>query len=351
MPNQLQIENTVIGDGEDCYVIAEIGHNHQGSVDKAKQLFAAAKDSGVQAVKLQKRDNRNLYTRALYEKAYDNENSFGVTYGTHREALEFGRDEYAELQRYARELKLTFFATAFDFASADFLADLDMPAYKIASGDINNTPLLQHVAAFGKPLIVSTGGATMEDVQRAYDTIMPINQQLVLLQCTASYPAEPEHMNLRVISTYRNCFPEAVVGLSDHQNGIAMSIISYVLGGRVVEKHFTLNHAAKGTDHAFSLEPTGMRKMVRDLQRARVALGDGVKRTYPEEASPLFKMGKKLVAARDLPLGHVLTRADVAIKSPNDGLPPYELERVLGKALRRALASDDSLRLEDLAEA
>ena len=347
---ELIIDGTSIDDGSDCYVIAEIGHNHQGSVDKAKQLFAAAKDSGVQAVKLQKRDNRSLYTRALYEKAYDNENSFGTTYGTHREALEFGRDEYAELQRYARELNLTFFATAFDFASADFLANLDMPAYKIASGDINNTPLLQHVAAFGKPMIVSTGGATMEDVQRAYDIIMPINRELVLLQCTASYPAEPEHMNLRVISTYRNCFPEAVVGLSDHQNGIAMSIISYVLGGRVVEKHFTLNHAAKGTDHAFSLEPIGMRKMVRDLQRARVALGDGVKRTYPEEASPLFKMGKKLVAARDLPLGHVLTRADVAIKSPNDGLPPYELDRVLGKALRRALASDDSLRLEDLAE-
>jgi N-acetylneuraminate synthase/sialic acid synthase len=200
-------------------------------------------------------------------------------------------------------------------------------------------------------MIVSTGGANMPEVQRAYDTILALNPQLILLQCTASYPAEPEHMNLRVISTYRNCFPEAVVGLSDHQNGIAMAVISYVLGGRVVEKHFTLNHAAKGTDHAFSLEPTGMRKLVRDLQRARVALGDGIKRTYPEEINPLYKMGKKLVAARDLPLGHVLTRDDVDIKSPNDGLPPYEMDNVLGKALRRPLSADDNLRLEDLSEA
>jgi sialic acid synthase len=314
-------------------------------------MFSAAKECGVQAVKLQKRDNRNLYTRALFDKPYDHEHSFGSTYGQHREALEFGREAYAELQRYAREIGITFFATAFDFGSADFLAELDMPAYKIASGDLNNTPLLKHVAALGKPVIISTGGATLPDVQRAYEAVGVINPQVVVLQCTASYPAEPQHMNLRVISTYRTCFPDAVVGLSDHQNGIAMPVIGYVLGARVVEKHFTLNHASKGTDHAFSLEPIGMRKLVRDLRNARAALGDGVKRIYPEETSPLYKMGKKLVAARDLPVGHVLTRADVGIKSPNDGLPPYELDSVLGKALRRPLSVDDSLRLEDLAEA
>ncbi len=347
----VNIDQTVIDDSSECYVIAEVGNNHQGDLEKAKQMFAAAKECGVQAVKLQKRDNRNLYTRDLYNKPYDHENSFGSTYGNHREALEFGREEYTELQRYAREIGITFFATAFDFGSADFLAELDMPAYKIASGDLNNTPLLKHVAGLGKPVIMSTGGATLPDVQRAYETVGAINPQLVILQCTASYPAEPQHMNLRVISTYRSIFPDVVVGLSDHQNGITMPVISYVLGARVVEKHFTLNHALKGTDHAFSLEPIGMRKLVRDLRNARVALGDGVKRNYPEETSPLYKMGKKLVAARDLPAGHVLTRADVGIKSPNDGLPPFELDNVLGKVVRRPLTTDDSLRLEDLGEA
>jgi sialic acid synthase len=349
MPRELTIGTTRVHDEGDCYVIAEIGHNHQGSVDKAKELFRAAKECGVDAVKLQKRNNRSLYTRAMYESPYDNENSFGPTYGAHREALEFGWDEYVELKRYAGEIGVTFFATAFDFESAEFLEKLDVPAYKIASGDLTNLPLIERVARIGKPVIISTGGGAIEDVQRVYDAIMPINPRLCLLQCTASYPAEPEDMNLRVITTFRERFPDVVIGLSDHQNGIAMADAAYILGARVIEKHFTLNRAWKGTDHAYSLEPVGMRKLVRDLRRVRVALGTGTKQPLPLEKRPLFKMGKKLVAARGLPAGHVLTAADVSIKSPNDGLPPYQLPSVLGRSLTRALAEDDSILLEDLA--
>jgi N-acetylneuraminate synthase/sialic acid synthase len=349
MPRELTIGSTRVHDDGDCYVIAEIGHNHQGSVDKAKEMFRAAKDCGVDAVKLQKRSNRTLYTRSMYESPYDNENSFGLTYGAHREALEFGWDAYVELKRYAAEIGVTFFATAFDFESADFLAKLDMPAYKIASGDLTNLPLLLHVAKLGKPIVISTGGGSIDDVQRVYDALMPVNAQLCLLQCTASYPAEPEDMNLRVITTFCDRYPDVVIGLSDHQNGIAMADVAYILGARVIEKHFTLNRAWKGTDHAYSLEPVGMRKLVRDLRRVRAALGTGTKQPLPLEKKPLFKMGKKLVAARVLPAGHVLTAADVAIKSPNDGLPPYELPGVLGRALRRALSEDDSILFEDLA--
>jgi N-acetylneuraminate synthase/sialic acid synthase len=284
----------------------------------------------------------------MYESPYDNENSFGATYGAHREALEFGRDQYVELKRYSTEIGITFFATAFDVESADFLATLDVPAYKIASGDLNNVPLLAHVARFGKPMIVSTGGGSIEDVQRAHDTVTAINPQLGLLQCTASYPSEPADMNLRVITAFRERYPNTVIGLSDHQNGIAMADIAYILGARVIEKHFTLNRASKGTDHAYSLEPEGMRKLVRDLRRVRVALGSGLKTPLAVEKKPLFKMGKKLVAARCLKVGHVLSAADVAIKSPNDGLPPYALPSVLGHALRRDLAEDDSIAFEDL---
>ena len=350
MSRELRIGADVINDRSECYVVAEVGHNHQGSVEKARELFRAAKECGVNAVKLQKRENASLYTKALYDQVYDNEHSFGATYGAHREALEFGRGEYAELKAYAAELGVTFFATAFDFESADFLASLDMPAYKLASGDLKNIPLLKHVARIGKPLIVSTGGGAMEDVRRAYDEVMSLNQQLCLLQCTASYPVEPEHMNLQVITKYRELFPEIVIGLSDHQNGIAMADVAYLLGARVIEKHFTLNRAWKGSDHAYSLEPVGMRKLVRDLRRVRVALGDGVKQPLPCETKPLFKMGKKLVVASDLPAGHVLTRSDIAIKSPNDGLPPSELDRIIGRALRRPLRADDSILLEDLAK-
>ena len=162
---------------------------------------------------------------------------------------------------------MDFFSTAFDLQSADFLAELGVPAFKMASGDLKSTPLLKHVARMGKPMVISTGGAELDDVRRAYDAIMPINTQLAILQCTAGYPAAFDELDLRVIATYRQQFPDAVVGFSSHDNGIAMPVAAYMLGARVVEKHFTLNRAMKGTDHAFSLEPVGLRKMVRDLER------------------------------------------------------------------------------------
>ena len=340
---QLTIQGVAINEESGCYVIAEIGHNHQGSLEKCKELFRAARDAGAQAVKLQKRENRSLYTREMYERPYDNENSFGATYGQHREALEFGRKEYVELQHYAREIGVCFFATAFDVPSADFLASLDMPAYKVASGDLRNIPLLQHVARFGKPMIVSTGGATLADVERAHDAVVSINKQLCILQCTAGYPAAFEELDLAVITTYRTRFPDLVIGLSSHDNGIAMAPAAYVLGARVVEKHFTLNRAAKGTDHPFSLEPVGLRKLVRDLQRVRAALGDGTKKKYPSEEGPIVKMSKKIVAARDLPRGHVLRREDLALKSPGDGLPPYMMDEIVGRTLLRALRAEEPI--------
>lgn len=348
MKRELEIDGTTINDDTDAWVIAEIGHNHGGDVARCKDLFRAAKECGASAVKLQKRDNKTLFTKAMYDSPYANENSYGATYGAHREALEFGNEQYLELQAFAKELKITFFSTAFDFKSADFLADLNVPAFKIASSDCINTPLLKHVAKFQKPMIVSTGGCNFEDVMRMYDTVMPINPRLAVLQCTCAYPAEPEQMNLRVITSYRERMPQVTVGLSDHQNGIALSSVAYVLGARVVEKHFTLNRAWKGTDHAFSLEREGLRKMVRDLGRVRHAMGDGIKRRAPYEDKPLFKMGKKLVAAKDLPAGHLLTRDDVALKTPNDGLPPFELERVIGKVLKSPLKTDDNITFDGL---
>ena len=348
MAGTIRIGAREIGDYTRCYVIAEIGHNHQGSVEKARDLLREAKLAGADAVKLQKRDNAGLYTRAAYNKPYDNENSFGSTYGEHREFLEFGLPQYRELQAYARELGIDFFATAFDLASADFLRQLDVPAYKIASGDLRSTPLLRHVAAFGKPMVISTGGAVIDDVQRAYDTIMPINPHLAILQCTAGYPAAFEELDLRVISTYHDRFPGAVIGFSSHDNGIAMPVAAYMLGARMVEKHFTLNRAMKGTDHAFSLEPVGLRKMVRDLDRTHKALGNGVKKIYESEKAPILKMGKSLVVARDLPCGHLIGPDDVVMKSPAGGIPPYEWNKVIGRVTLKPLMQDDFLTFEVL---
>jgi sialic acid synthase len=338
-----------IHDDSDCYVIAEIGHNHQGDLEQCKELFQAAKYAGVDAVKLQKRDNRSLFTKEAYGRPYNNRNSYGETYGEHREFLEFGREQYLELKRYAEELKLDFFSTAFDIPSADFLEEIDLPAYKIASGDLKTIPLLKYVAALGKPMIISTGGATLKYVKRAYDAILPINSQLCIMQCTGGYPPAWEELNLRVIETLTKEFPKATIGFSSHDSGIAMAVAGYMLGARIIEKHFTLNRANKGTDHAFSLEPTGMRKMVRDLRRLNVALGDGEKQLYDSEAAPIGKMGKSLVAAAELKSGETVSKESIAMKSPGGGIPPYELDDVIGKTLSKDVAEDQQFTMSDFA--
>jgi sialic acid synthase len=341
---ELVVDGVVINDDSDVFTIAEIGHNHQGDMEKCKAMFRAAKECGCTSVKLQKRDNRALYTQAMYDEPYNSENAYAETYGAHRECLEFNEEQYAELLAYAKELGLVFFSTAFDMPSADLLERVGVPCYKIASGDLTNLPLVKHVASFGKPMFISTGGGTMEDVQRMYDAIAPINDRFCIMQCTSGYPPTFEELNIRVIETYRNTFPDTVIGFSSHDNGIAMPLLGYMLGARVLEKHFTLNRAWKGTDQAFSLEPAGMRRVVRDLERAKIALGDGVKRSYPSEAKPLMKMQKKIVAARDLPAGRVLTEADLTYKSPADeGLRPFEVGNFIGQKLTQPLTKDQAL--------
>jgi len=225
-----------------------------------------------------------------------------------------------------------------------------MPAYKLASADLTNTPLLRRVAEIGKPVIMSTGAALLEDVLRAYNEIAEVNPNIAVLQCTASYPPDWEELDLRVIETYRELFPASVVGFSSHDSGIAMAVAAYVLGGRILEKHFTLNRAMRGSDHAFSLEPQGLQKMVRDLRRIRVALGDGTKQMYPCEVEPAVKMAKKLVTARALPAGQVLRHEDIAAKSPGDGLPPYEIHKLVGRVLRQPVEEETTLTYELLEE-
>ena len=330
---QLKIADHVVNDESLPFVIAEVGHNHQGKLEQALELIRAASTAGASAVKFQKRDNKALFTPAMYNEPYNSENSFGDTYGRHRDALEFGIDEYKVCIAEARRLNITFFSTAFDFKSADFLQSLDMPLYKIASGDLTNLPLLEYVARFEKPMIISTGGSNFEMIEAAVKTIRKIHNNFAILQCTASYPADFKQLNLRVIEKLREQYPENVIGFSGHDNGIAMSTAAFTLGARIVEKHFTLNRALKGTDHAFSLEPQGLGKLVRDLQRTSNALGDGDKVIYENENAPMRKMRKMIVAKHFLPAGTKISLEDLEFRSPGDGLGPDKLELVLGRLL------------------
>lgn len=335
-----------ISDSGPAYLIAEIGHNHQGKLETAVKMIQVAASCGVQAVKFQKRDNRTLFTRAYYDRLYDNENSYGKTYGEHREYLEFDENEYRELIKCAEDNNVEFMCTAFDIPSVDFLEKLGITSYKIASGDLTNVFLLEYIARLGKPMFVSTGASTLEEIRLAYNAIIKHNDKLCILHCTAGYPTEYHDLNLRVIETLKKEFPDAIIGYSGHDNGILASGIAYMLGATVIEKHFTLNHSWKGTDHKFSLEPEGLRKQVRDLRRIDVALGNGIKEIMDFEVDARKKMGKGIYTCRKIPAGSVIALEDVCFKSPANGIPPYMIDRFLGKKTKVSLDDESPLSLD-----
>lgn len=329
------------------FVIAEIGHNHQGSVDKAKEMIKEAKICGANAVKLQKRSNKNLYTKKMYNSIYNSENSYAKTYGEHREYLEFNKEQYLDLKKYSDDLGIIFFSTPFDFESIDFLEEIDVPCYKIASADVTNLPLQEKLAETGKPIILSTGASELDDVKRAYEVITKKNDNLYILHCTASYPADLKDMNLNCIKTLIKTFPDNVIGLSDHENGIDAASIAYMLGARIFEKHFTLNRSWKGTDQSFSLEPAGLKKLVRNLNRIPIMLGSDKKKILESEKEPIKKMAKSIVAANNINKDTILKLEHLAFKSPGGGLQPYFRDKVLGKKLKFNKNKDDLINFED----
>jgi len=342
----LQIADYQISDESIPFVIAEVGHNHQGSIELCERIFDAAAVAGAHAVKLQKRFNETLYTPDFFNSPYQGPTSFGETYGLHRKALEFDFDQYKHLQKYAQGKGLIFFATAFDFKSVDFLQKLGAPAMKLASGDLKSIPLIRYAQKTDIPLIMSTGGSTWADIDLALASVNP--KKVGILQCTAAYPAEAENMDLRVIESLRKRYPETVIGLSSHDRGIAFSTVAAALGARIIEKHFTLDRAMKGTDHAFSLEPTGLSKLVRDLALVVKALGNGEKKFHDVEKDGIRKMGKMMVFSKSLPSGHIITAEDLEIRSPMDGVSAAAWDNVIGRRLLQKVQALEPLRIETL---
>lgn len=342
----MKIKNTVLNNlfnknENNPFVIAEIGHNHMGSIKLAKELFYQAKKCGASAVKLQKRDNKTLYTKKFYNQPYDHKNSYGSTYGKHREFLEFSFSQYLELKKYAKKIGIIFICTPFDEPSVDFLEKVNLDAYKIASADLVNTPLQLKIAKTKKTIFLSTGGGDYKDIKRAVKNILKINKKLIILHCTASYPVELPDMNLNIILKLKKQYPKNVIGLSDHENGIDAASIAYMLGARVFEKHFTLNRSWKGTDHAFSLEPQGLEKLIRNLKRIPIILGSTNKKLLESEKEPIRKMQKSIVASKEISKGSKLKYEDISFKSPGGGLKPYEYKKILNKKTKKLIAKDE----------
>ena len=282
---KVTIGGKTIGEGEPVFVIAEVGINHNGSLDTVKKLIDVAVDAGCDAVKFQKRTIDVVYTPE--ELARPRESVFGNTNGDLKRALEFGEKEYTEIDRYCKEKGIMWFASPWDEGSVDFLAKFDVPCYKIASPSLTDYNLLRHVRSKGKPVILSTGMSTVEQIRHAVEVLG--EDDLVLLHCTSTYPGADEELNLSVIPWLKEQF-FCPIGYSGHEVGVYSSLVAAVLGACVVERHITIDRAMWGSDQAASLESTGLNLLVRDIRLLPVWLGDGKKRVFESELPILQKL-------------------------------------------------------------
>jgi len=337
MADLVRIGDRSVGRGHPCYVVAEAGVNHNGRVDLAKRLVDAAVEAGADAVKFQKRTVRDILVAEALARPY----------GEHREALELSDDAFGEVVAFARGRGVTLFASAWDVRSADFLDASGLPAFKVASADVTNLPLVEHIAGKQKPIVMSTGMSTMEEIADAVAAVRRHHDQLILLQCTSVYPCGSDEIHLRAMDTLRAAF-RAPVGYSGHEHGLAPSEAAVALGAVLVERHLTLDRAMRGPDHAASLEPGDFGRLVRDIREIERALGSPDKRMLEREWPIRRRLAKSVVAACAIAAGATITRDMLAVKGPGTGLSPGLLARLVGTVAPREIAPDTVIPQEAL---
>lgn len=287
----IKIADRLVGDDQPCYVIAEIGINHNGDIDLAKKLISVAVAAGCDAVKFQKRTIDVVYTPE--ELAKPRESPFGATNGDLKRGLEFGLEEYREIAAFCKSVKMTWFASPWDEGSVDFLGQFNVPLYKIASASLTDDKLLRHIRKSGKPVILSTGMSTLQEIDHAIEVLG--KQDMLLMHSTSTYPASYDELNLRAIPSLAARYG-VPVGYSGHETGIPTSVCAVALGACCVERHITMDRAMWGSDHAASLEPNGLTRLVRDIRLWEQAKGDGVKRVFEREI-PIIKKLRRVGAA------------------------------------------------------
>lgn len=348
LPNRVKVQSFNVGDGRPVFVIAEIGNNHNGDFDLAMKLIKTAKESGADAVKFQKRNVEEVFTKEMREMPYDNPRSLAPTYGEHRKKLEFTKDQFIAFKKYAEELGLVFFVTPFDKDSADFLESIGVHAYKISSFDLTNLPLLEHIAKKGKPMLLSTGMATLEEIDQAIETILNHNDRLIVNHCTSIYPTPDEEIDLNMVRVLKERYSPLPVGYSGHEPDILPTVASVGLGARTVERHFTLDKKMRGSDHHMSIEPQDFKAMVDQIRRLEKILGSSEKRIHTAEVPIREKHAKSIIAKKDIKKGQVITAEMLGLKSPGSGLKPVFLDKVIGRIAKRDIAEDTVLPKEVL---
>lgn len=285
------LNNKKIGTGQPCYIIAEIGINHNGSLEIAKQLIDEAVNAKADAVKFQKRTPEICVPKSQWHTIRDT--PWGMmTYIDYKRKTEFGYDEYAEIDRYCREREIDWFVSTWDVEAVDFMQQFETPVYKLASASLTDIPLIERILYTGRPLMLSTGMSTIKEIEAAVKLVRLFNKDypLSIAHSTSAYPCKPEELNLKMIHTLQNMFPEIPIGYSGHETGLATTVAAVAMGATFVERHFTLDRAMWGSDHAASVEPQGFQRLVRDIRDIELAAGDGIKKVYESEIAPMKRL-------------------------------------------------------------
>jgi N-acetylneuraminate synthase len=341
----LQIGDRLVGEEHPCFIIAEAGVNHNGSLDMALKLVDIAAESGADAVKFQKRDLKSLYPSYLLDDPNSAEWAFQYMLPILKQT-DLSDDEFRRIKAYCDERNIRFMCTPWDEGSLLFLEDLGMDCYKVASADLVNLPLLEQLVATGKPLILSTGMATLHEIERTVAFLKQRSAAFALLHCVSTYPAPFENLNLRFLETLKQF--DVPIGYSAHERGIAMPLVALALGACIMEKHITLDRTLPGPDHPASLEAGGIQRLVRDIRHAEQAMGTHEKQLSAMENLNRQVLRKSLVAASDITKGTVVTRAMVKAKGPGKGLTPQRIDELIGTTLERDIPADEYFTEGDL---
>ncbi|MCD6225413.1 MAG: N-acetylneuraminate synthase family protein [Deltaproteobacteria bacterium] len=338
------LDNTKVGHDQPCFIISEIGAMYE-DIEGMKKLIKASKDAGVNAVKIQ---TYRAETIALPGAEFEFEDGSRMPQIDFFKQYEISREDHKILFDYAREIGICMFSTPSYYDDVDFLDELKVPAFKTGSDDLTNYPFLEYIARKGKPMVVSTGMATLGEVEEAVNIILKTgNDQLILLHCTTSYPPETRYANLNIMKTLQLAF-DVAVGYSDHIPGIFSSVLAASMGAYVIEKHVTLDRNLKRQDYQVSIEPSELKKMVDQIQLIPVLQGLSVKKVYPQEEKWRQNARKSLVAARNMKSGEILRREDIKIIRPGSGIHPRYLDMFAGKILKRDLAENEVISKDDM---
>lgn len=330
------------------FVIAEVGQNHQGDLDTAREFIRIFAFEGANAIKFQTRDNRYLFSQDAYDAPYNSENAFAPTYGAHRECLELKPEWLPILRNDCVKHGVMFMSTPFDEPSLELLKQVDVDILKVASFDLGNLPFIHRIASLGKPVVMSVGGGKIDQIRSSIDVLLSHHDEVAVLHCVSEYPCEFNRLGLENIQRLIKEFPQCTIGSSDHFNGTLSGPVAYLQGARVFEKHVTLNRAWKGTDHSFALEPEGFRKFVRDIKRVRHMLPSKPNDDLGNERV-FKKLGKSLVAYKDIQAGEEITLENLSGCIFNaQYIPVRESNQVVGSISKRFIAKGEPIHYSDL---